>query len=332
VKFIATSDWHLSARPKDAYRWEIFPWLTRQLRLREVEFLFVLGDLTDFKDHHANAFINKMVDSFRKLHAESGAVIYLLAGNHDYVDPNYPLLRFLNEEGVLFCTQPLLLTLRDKRIYLIPNQKSQVEFWNILESAPEADFILMHQTVRGSLASNGMKLQGLDPERAKKGSAILISGDVHVPQKIGGVTYCGSPHPVHFGDNFKPRVLFWDGVLLKSIPRTTLKKAVLRIRSVKELSELEALTPGDQVKVILELPRSEFSSWEEKRTEIHALAKKQEWEVHGLELREQKNELRAPQLAKRVTPAQMLKAFCKENKIESAIEEIGLKLLETAHD
>lgn len=327
MKALFSSDWHLSARPKDAYRWEIFPWLAKQLRLREVDFLFVLGDLTDQKDHHSNAFINKIIEAFRLLQRDSGALIYLLPGNHDYVDPNYPLLRFFRDTGIWFHSKPHELTCLDKTVYLIPNQKSQATFFEILEAAPEADFVLMHQTIKGSITSNGMRLPGLDPERAKKGNAFMISGDIHVPQKIGSVTYCGSPHPVHFGDDFKPRVLFWDGANLKSIPRTTLKKSVLKITSSKDLQKMEDLTPGDQVKIILELPRSEFASWEEKRNEIQSLAEKQEWEVHGLELREQKDELREPRIGKKVTPEQMLREFCRENNIEPGTREVGLKLL-----
>jgi UDP-2,3-diacylglucosamine pyrophosphatase LpxH len=59
MKAIITSDLHLTDRPQDEYRWGIFPWLVNQSKELEVENLFILGDLTDFKDKHSAKIILK---------------------------------------------------------------------------------------------------------------------------------------------------------------------------------------------------------------------------------------------------------------------------------
>lgn len=328
IKFIITSDLHLTNRPRDEYRWEIFPFLKKQIQLRGVGAVFILGDITDSKDHHPNDFINRVVDNLREV-AELCPVL-MLAGNHDSINPTVPLLRFLNSSPIRFFCQPESIELGGYTILMMPNQKHQVTLTKLLNQykADEHDFVLLHQTFSGSLAANGVALQGIDPDSLKSLSTKYISGDVHVPQQIGRVIYCGSPHPIHFGDTFKPRVLFWDGNDLTSIPRTTTKKMVLEINDPSDLEKIDELDVNDQVKVILTLPKDRYGEWEEARVSIEEAAKNKGWILSSIELQSSEGN---PKLKGRPTivtkPNEVYENFCSLNLISPQLTKFGGRIL-----
>jgi len=90
---IVTTDLHFTDRRIDEYRFKVFDWLHELLDEKE-EPVAILGDITDYKDNHSNILINKIVD---KLVSISERVpLYILVGNHDFKDKNFPLLKFLN--------------------------------------------------------------------------------------------------------------------------------------------------------------------------------------------------------------------------------------------
>lgn len=327
--FLFTSDLHLTDRPKDSYRWDIFPWLTRQVELRSIKAIFLLGDIADAKNHHSNEFINRLVDSLRALTLL--CEVYLLAGNHDSSNPEYPLLRFLNKEPLRQYTDPESIVVNGYKVLMVPNQKTQNSFTKILNTmkANEHSFVLMHQTFKGSISSNGASLDGFDPSTISPKQTFYISGDIHVPQQIGAIHYCGSPHPVHFGDSFKPRVLLWDGKELKSVPRTTVRKEVLDIKDLADLEKADYLTTGDQVKVIYRLPRVRFGEWEEIRAKIEGLAAKNNWTLSGLELKDTEGETKvkgtAPASSR--SPVQIFDSFCKNNNVDKELADFGRALI-----
>lgn len=330
MRFLFTSDIHLSARPRDEYRWSIFPWLRMNAENRSADAIFLLGDITDQKDNHGNAFINRIVDAVRDL--ETVAPVYALKGNHDYSDPAAPLLRFLPN----FATQPMPVEVGGARLILYPNAKfapKEGEWGRMLKAYPpgDYDFALCHQTFSGAKSENGMTMTGIHAD-ALEGAKFAVSGDIHVPQRVGCVRYCGAPHPIRFGDSFQPRVLFFDGEQLKSLPRTTIKKAVVQASSVEEVAAAE-LTEGDQVKVRLTLARSEFGGWDEVRAEIRSLAASRGWDLCGVELQEAGDTARvrlkgAAPASGQVPPQRILRAFCKANDVPAALAEVGMGLLE----
>lgn len=327
MKALFTSDWHLRTEPQHEYRWTMFPWLARQAENRKIDAVFILGDIADKKDKHPNQFINRLVDELRRLSLVTS--VFLLMGNHDFEKPDAPLLRFLNtpsEPSLRYFREPTRVKVGGTSFHLIPHMKLKEGFWKEIEKASSADFVLMHQTFSGSVAENGQKMIGLSPVGLPEGP-VYISGDIHVPQKIGDVIYCGSPHPVRFGDSFKPRVLFWDENTMKSLPRTTIKKPVIVIESEEDLAKTE-LSDGDQVRVVLKLDRAQFGSWEAQRKSIQKAAEKAGWTLAGLELVE-RGALQRPRKLTGATsrPTDLLRAFCKAHSIAPELESVGLSLL-----
>lgn len=333
MKALFTSDVHLSPRPRDEYRWTLFPWLATQAKSRGVRDIFILGDLTDQKDGHNNAFINRVVDELRWLAKEIDGHVELLAGNHDYSDPDAPLLRFLRSGRVrVFCGQPERMRHEDgTELLMLPHSRRPLTAWRALDWRG-VSFGLLHFTFDGAIAETGFALKSTfatsDLARGS-GSALLISGDVHVPQKLGPITYCGAPHPIRFGDSFKPRVLYYDGEELRSVPRTTIQKVVLNVESLDEVRDAE-LSHDDQAKVVYWLPRSRFGEWDRIRSSVEELATAERWLLASVELREldaanDRAKLKATP-SETLGPAQLFERFCDAKKLDKDLMCVGRKL------
>lgn len=264
---IITSDWHLTSDPADEYRWEVFRKSGRLLRKYDDRTLVVLGDITDRKDKHSAVLVNRMVDEFAKL-ARGGIGVVVLIGNHDYIDPRTPFFSFLNEvDDVHVLASPESLAIDGRRCLFVPNAYGVVEELDKQDRHP--DVVFMHHTVGGAVTSNGMRLGRLRTNELPKGP-LYISGDIHVPQRCGKVVYVGSPHPVHFGDSFRPRMLRLCGTGLVALPLKSIRKHSVTISSVDELGSA-GMSEGDQVSVTIKVSRGRARAWHSLKEDI------QEW-------------------------------------------------------
>ena len=90
---LVTGDWHFSDNPRDDYRHAYMKKLMRLIKRKKVNNLIVLGDLTEEKDRHSAWLVNQVVLHFAEL--SQLCKIYILRGNHDYVDPDTPFFSFL---------------------------------------------------------------------------------------------------------------------------------------------------------------------------------------------------------------------------------------------
>jgi len=320
-----TADLHLTTRPEDEYRWEIFTWLGTQGKARNVDTIFILGDLTDRKDHHPAKLANALVDRLSDLAKTFQLVI--LKGNHDYVDPEWPFFRFLSKfPKIKFFSKPGEFTWGYDFLCL-PHSNNWRSEWRGLKRE-EYDFVLIHQAIGGAHTPTGFEVSGV-PSSFFDRCDTVIAGDIHVPQQVGKVIYCGSPHPVDFGDDFQPRVLFWNGEALKSVKRTTLKKTVLRITDPKEIRKAD-LTEGDQVRIVLRLPRSSLSDWTKLRAEALAEASAAGLVARAIEMEPLTERPRLQPGERRQlgnNPASIFEQFCVEQKVAEDMIEVGRELL-----
>lgn len=327
MKWLITADLHLTDRPQDEYRWDIFPWLRRHAALREVDRILFLGDLTDRKDHHSAQLVNRLLAELSSL----GVPFYVLMGNHDYVDPGQPFFDFID-----MIRLPTRIDIGSQHCLFIPHTKNwaPASVWRKKYDLadPTWDFIFCHNTFDGAESSSGYTLSGPRPAVFNRSCATIISGDVHVPQQVGVVTYVGSPHPVAFGDTFKPRVLFWNGERISSIERTTLRREIVRIADPDELLQGSCdLTAGDHVKVILEMRRRDLPEWDVQRQHILDICEDRGFVVFGVSL-----SVREPARRRQVgvedkdvgqSPDELLNAFCGERGLDSAYVEQARSLL-----
>ncbi len=321
MKFLITSDIHLSDKPRDAYRFGLFPWLLAQQKIHRSEITFILGDITEFKDRHSASLVNKLVESLMMLKSP----VYILKGNHDYIDAGTPFFKFLsNIDGVHFVSQAL----HDKqyKFSMIPHQPGQVEFDMECHQVPKGHSIMLHQTIQGAIAETGGTLTGL--QWPLSGFDNVYSGDVHKPQKVGPVTYIGAPYRVRFGDEYTPRVLLVDSENNQTdLHFPAPKKAILRIRSPDEIAT-QGLQKGDQVKITLELAREEVVQWSQYKEQILHVCRELSLEVYGVELKVSSSKRERIKLnGASKTPYDHFKAFCSAEQVPQQMSKVGAKII-----
>jgi hypothetical protein len=217
-----------------------------------------------------------------------------------------------------------------KRVLILPNERSKIVFANRLEEfhATDHHFVLMHQTFKGSIVANGMEMDGIDPNMGAVSDTIWISGDIHVPQQIGDVLYCGAPHPINFGDSYTPRILLWDRKGVRSLIRSATKKHVIETATISD-PKIGDIAPGDFAKVILKLTPADSTEWETQRSLLEQMAARGGWTLAGFEVRieDPSGPLKGRASKELKSPADVLKDFCAKNSIPTEMLTLGEKLL-----
>lgn len=333
MNFLITTDLHLTANPRDEYRWRLFPWLEELLNKipHSVRDLFILGDITDAKDGHNSLLVNRIVDTLVHLYRVSGlTTIWILLGNHDGIDPNCPYFRFLSHfPYIRFIHKPTEVELGNRDYLLLPHSRNPEEDWKGL-NFKFYNFILMHNTVTGAVAESGQPLNGVHRAWFHAVQGKVLSGDVHVPQTVGNVEYVGAPYHVHFGDLFEPRiVVYLDNIRQPDPHPKNLSRHTVTVRSAEELRKLQC-APGDQIKVRLALSKSEYTDWQKRKREIQSVCKDLQLELCAVELARSSRQplVRAQQLIPpSSSPQEALKRFCTREKIDGPLQEVGEFLL-----
>ena len=335
--FIITSDLHLTNNPLDDYRFELFKFLRVQCQEHDVKTVFILGDLTDLKDNHSSKLVTKIVHCLTSL--SKYVKVIILKGNHDYIDAAEPFFGFLNKmEQVKFVITPKrCMGIGGSTFMFLPHTRDPLGEWDNmgLDNTLGIDYIMMHQTMDGSLASNGYSLKGLKTSIFKKSQSRIFSGDIHVPQNIGKVTYVGSPYHVHYGDSFKPRLLLVSGGTQRDLHFPTLHKHTIRIShpdKLKGWTETHNVRPFDQVKVRLSLGRSDYVDWQKYKQQVIDTCGYLNVHLHSVELEPRsggakKNKKLQGEMNFISNPSDVLKKFCKRQKTSKYFTTMGEKLL-----
>lgn len=333
------ADFHLTSRPKDSYRWSVFPWLKRQCVNRELEAVFILGDLTDRKDEHPAVLVDRLVNEIKALAACVTRKVFILKGNHDYRDEKIPFFKFLGDccgEKVEFLHEDKTFKLGGLTFLALPHTRDFAKYtarylpWKF-------DRILFHQAIKGAMTESGRPLdQGIHVDRHVRDWKCAIGGDVHVPQKVFKPHYCigthyvGAPHPIRFGDDFKPRVMIDDGEKIFSVERTTIKKSVLKVTDHDALiAGVGTLTKGDMARIEIVLPRNRLDEWENLRQWSRYLCKRRGIRLHGIRLEAAPERHLLPQagLGTARTPLETFRAYARDRGLDSAVIALGEKLL-----
>lgn len=295
ARLLITGDLHLTDRPQDEYRWAFLDWLHKEAVVRAADAVVILGDLTDAKDYHSSRLVNRVVTALTNQSRVYSTVI--LRGNHDGIDEHLPYFTFLNEvPGIAFVREAGTLVFDDTNlpnVLLMPHRKDVLPFWkHHTLKLDSACLVLGHVTVDGALGENGMELKGVNLRSYLKTQEFdkipIISGDVHVPQQCGGVTYVGSPYPIRFGDDFQPRILQVDF----TNPTTFTMESVFCPAWARKLSlnlsgvecELPSLGKKDQVKIAVTLMQKDLHLWPKVRERITKEVEESGSRLHSLQL------------------------------------------------
>jgi predicted phosphodiesterase len=333
MTWVVTSDLHLSDRSRDAYRWPIFDWLAKQQKQHKVDATFILGDLTDRKDNHSSALVNRVIDELLKLKPP----VYILRGNHDGIDPNNPFFRFLSTiEGIHFVVKPFVYGHGPAMgVVLIPHQPNQAALDRACGLVGhKMPGVMMHQTLDGAMAETGARLSGLSAPLIEARQPLRwLSGDVHSPQTLKcGLTYVGAPYHVRFGDDFEPRVLL-IGNSMTDLHFPCLRKFTIRIRgsAPPQMMAFVDAKAGDHVKIIVTLPPEEVVEWAAVKRRILDTCREMEVQVFGVELEIAGEKTKGaagqqPVIHDR-TPKEIFGRFCQAEQVPVNIKEVGEELL-----
>ena len=325
MTWLVTADLHLTDRPQDAYRWGIFDWLAEQQEIHKTKGCLILGDITDKKDCHSASLVNRLVDGLCALNPP----VYILKGNHDYVDRSNPFFKFLsNIDGIDFICETCTI---NSAIYAIPHQPDQASFDAACKAMPPGQqIVLLHGLFDGAIAETGQRLTGLSlAQLEKKRPRLILAGDVHKPQQVGCLTYVGAPYRVRFGDDYNPRVvLVRTDLRLDVLVFPCPTKHSLTITSVDDLKRA-GLKRGDQVKLTIALTREEVVQWEEYKKSALKACEALGVEVFGptLKLPDAKPQSQN-QVVRSLSPVQTFEGFCLSEDIRSDVKKAGLALLE----
>lgn len=331
------SDLHLTENARDEYRWQLFPWIADTCLAHDVRELYILGDLSDAKDNHSGRLVNRVADSLHHTRKQAKLLsIVILRGNHDGIDPNCAFWQFLRHSPFIqYISHPFQTTLCGQEVLMLPHTTDPLKAWDAVEMHG-ADIILMHATMRGSLAENGQALEGIPPALLSTARrARIFSGDVHVPQKVGKVEYVGAPYPVKFGDRFTGRAILckkWR--TFESLPIPSIQRLSVTVDSTGSPMDLKSrVRKGDQVKVAVRLQPHEYGDWQRIKADTSEVLKVLGVDMVSIELEraEQKVVPRIPLKGKaalvRRSPAEVLQLYCAANKVDKALQAAGRELL-----
>ena len=330
MTFLITSDTHFTATPRDEYRWGLFPWLRKMAKKHDAGDIIFCGDLTDAKDRHPSTLVNRLVEELDTL-ASNGISVWLLKGNHDYVDADNPFFDFLSKvPHIKFITKPTEITIQEERFLFLPSTRDYDADWAGLDV--DAEYIFCHQTFDGSVAENGMELRGIPPGVFKSFSGKVISGDIHVPQDINKqIKHVGSPYRIHFGDTFTPRVLLLKDGRFTDLHFPCISREVIVVRSAEALDKYE-FPEGTQVKIRVKLKRAEYPEWTNIRKQAAEVASRKGWQLCGLELVELTTRVRDREIEveETRTPETIVREYGKDRKLDKDMVEAGVDFLKDA--
>lgn len=348
MSFLITTDLHLTDRPQDECRWSLFDRIEGLAsEVEDLTHVLILGDITDHKDRHSSVLVNRIVERLTRL-TERGLTVYLMKGNHDYVDPSQPFFAMLSAiPGLTFISAPVVQTFGEPAVTVLflPHTRTPQTDWGDIDvdGLSRFDFVFLHQTFENAKAANGERLAGLPSELFDANTrGTVLSGDIHIPQRVGNVEYVGAPYHCNFGDPYTPRVLLFEGNRKRrEINWEFPRKLVLTIKEPADIRRLvkgRSVRPGDQAKIVLRTGREDAVNWTELRRQIVEVCT----EV-GVTLYSAKVELTGsdgPDLAegrkalavRASTPQQDFERFLEAEKIDGLVAQIGRALMEDPTD
>lgn len=334
VPALLMSDPHFTANPKDEYRWGIWKWLREQCVEERIKTLVICGDLTDAKDYHPSTLTNRLVTEILETKKVVEEII-ILQGNHDYLREGHSYFAFLSLiPGIEFVTKPTDRILDGgPTARFMPHNRNPAEAWKGQDFS-HYDMLFIHQTIKGSRASNGMEMEG--EEMPALNALKVWSGDIHVPQVIGGIEYIGSPYHVHFGDAFKGRCVVLDrrGKPF-DLHYPSIARLAITAKSIEELGILvfQSTAPGDQIKIKIELAEADKHNWSNIKRQALALAKEAEVDLHGLQLVVERSQrslsgaINRKARTERLPDAEILFRFVEGEELGADAYEVGMEIL-----
>lgn len=326
---IATADLHLSDQSRDSYRHSFMEALPAILDRRKADACVIFGDLTEEKDRHSAWLVNKVIAHLCAI----GRPTMVVQGNHDCINPDHPFFGFIGRIPDLTwigspCTadelgEPWASLLGDTLI--LPHTRDYKRDWEGLRLKGR-NYIFAHNTFEGADGGFGRKMEGV-PLSVFPKDALVVSGDVHVPQELGCVTYVGAPYHVDFGDSYYPRLLELVGQGLRSIKLDFPHKQLLEVSSIDDLDDYETLHEDDILKIRIKV--QDYAQWPDIKARVMQWGKSNGFQIHAvlpvMKQRKVKQDLadNAPQ-----TDKEVLQEYAERHGVDTATLKVGQRFVE----
>lgn len=332
---LATADVHFSDNPRDEYRFKFLEeWLPQAVEEHDVRRVLILGDICEAKDAHRAPLVNRIVDGLANI-AETTNVI-LLKGNHDYLSEDAPFFGFTRHlPRVRWISEPTDLKLRGLgRCLFLPHTNNYKRDWGDF-AFNEYDWIFCHQTFDGAVNENGRSLEGV-PRSVFPSGARVVSGDIHVPQKLGPVTYTGSPYTVDFGDDYEGRLLLLDHDKVNSIPFEGPQKRLIVVGGKDTLKALDqesnVINKGDTIEVRITLNSSQAAERTQIRRAVREWGEHKGFNVHTVRpiIDKRVRSTRVSKPPKQRDDGELIRAYVKKHGLDKTTLNVGMKLMEEA--
>lgn len=335
MTILISGDWHFSDKPRDQYRHDFQKSLRDMVRKHHAKAFIFLGDICEAKDNHHSALVNQVVDHFYKL--SQLCPLVMIKGNHDYTDATF--FSFLGHiENITWVEHPHVweesndllpeaLQRLGKQLWL-PHTNNHKSAWQGVGLKDKWDWVFAHQTFDGA-DIGGRRLEGIPPSIFHK-STKIISGDIHVPQSFGNVTYAGAPYTVDFGDDYDPRILMIEtGTIhegkVRSIKCSGPQKRLVEVNSPSELHKQKGINPGDILKVRISLGMGDYARWSEIQDRTRAWGEENGYVIHMVQAIVESKPSMSKQRAN-VAPksdAELFKTYAKGRNIDERTIKVG---------
>lgn len=323
---LITADLQLAESTRDEYRFTIFPTLRKLIKSGRVDRLLLLGDLTEAKDRHPAALVNRIVNELATL-SELVPVI-ILRGNHEGMTPDNPFFRFVRHiENIRWINKPTQI---GNELFLphTLNHERDWESWQQGGPLSRFDRIFAHNTFEGARGSNGRELKGIPLNVFGKGARVF-SGDVHSPQITPPVEYVGAPYRVDFGDEYEPRVLIIGRCIYRSIPIHGPQKRLVTLTWPKGPAHWSAeVSAGDILKVRVHIEMRDVAKWSEIRDSIRKWGEKNRYIIHAVQPIVEYAPTSGKKQSKAVTKSdeELIRDYAKRRDLDERTLKRGLQL------
>ena len=332
---LMTADWHLTSNVKDEYRWKIFKALKDVLWNYEISDLIIAGDLTDKKDRHTAVLLQRMLQEMSELLKGVDCAVHILMGNHDYVNPNFPFFKVLEDvlpDDIRFYVNWELVTLKGGgTCAFIPHCWSAITNGNcaLERMAAEAECFIIHHDICGAKLENGYTMEeGFDVSMIPDETPIF-SGHIHVPQQVGKVCIIGSPYDVIHRNQSSLKQHSSGYLLVSDDFKKVTRHPFLgyfprKIKFVIDDAQLIGLSLSkfpelSQIKCEVRLTQNDLYRYPDIKEEIQQIMKKKSWICSGISIKKIGGQIQRNQgllkKVKEIPPQERLKDFCLSEKL-----------------
>ena len=320
---LITSDFHWNDLSRDSYRHSYVDTIFREIKRNRVSQLLILGDLTDVKNNHDAWLVNAVFEHIRRL--SRACFVTILKGNHDYTTPSYPFFKSLGLlSHVRWVNEPWA---RDDDTLFLPHTNDYKKDWQGLK-IKTYKLVFTHNTFEGALAEHGKELSGIPRTVFSKGQTV-ISGDVHVPQKLGPIIYTGSPYPINFGDSpDKHMILLDEDNKISYISYDGPSKVMIDIPGLDVPMEIKGLKKGDMIKVRVRISGGELGDFQKFKEEITAQLEEIGCIVNMIQpIVDRGDPVQVGKRIRKRTDEEVLEAYSSATGVRETAKKTGLRLL-----